>query len=65
MTSTVAFPVGNIAPEGSVIKATAIDPSVVDDDGVYRHTGGRGCLSRKRGDQAIKRGRSSRAISWW
>jgi dihydroxyacid dehydratase/phosphogluconate dehydratase len=43
----VAFPVGNIAPEGSVIKATAIDPSVVDDDGVYRHTGGRGCLSRK------------------
>ena len=24
---------------GSVIKATAIDPSVVDDDGVYRHRG--------------------------
>jgi dihydroxyacid dehydratase/phosphogluconate dehydratase len=32
LTSTVAFPVGNIAPEGSVIKATAIDPSVVGED---------------------------------
>lgn len=39
LTSTITFPVGNIAPEGSVIKSTAIDKSVVDDDGVYRHTG--------------------------
>ncbi|GLV60258.1 dehydratase [Dictyobacter sp. S3.2.2.5] len=39
VTSTVMFPVGNIAPEGAVIKSTAIDPSVVDEDGVYRHTG--------------------------
>jgi dihydroxyacid dehydratase/phosphogluconate dehydratase len=39
LTSTVVFPVGNLAPEGSVIKATAIDPSVVGDDGVYRHRG--------------------------
>ncbi|MDA0659175.1 MAG: YjhG/YagF family D-xylonate dehydratase [Planctomycetota bacterium] len=39
LTSTVCFPVGNICPEGSVIKATSIDPSVVDADGVYRHTG--------------------------
>jgi putative YjhG/YagF family dehydratase len=39
LTSTVCFPVGNIAPEGSVIKATAIDPGVVDEDGVYRKTG--------------------------
>jgi len=37
--STVTFPVGNIAPEGSVVKSTAIDPSVIDDDGVFRHTG--------------------------
>ncbi len=37
--STVCFPRGNVAPEGSVIKATAIDPSVVDGDGVYRLTG--------------------------
>ncbi|HYZ85961.1 MAG TPA: YjhG/YagF family D-xylonate dehydratase [Bryobacteraceae bacterium] len=39
MTSTVVFPVGNLAPEGSVIKSTSIDPSVVDPDGVYRHRG--------------------------
>jgi putative YjhG/YagF family dehydratase len=39
MTSTVCFPHGNLAPEGSVIKATAIDPTVVDADGVYRKTG--------------------------
>ena len=38
-TSTVCFPKGNIAPEGAVIKSTAIDPSVVDADGVYRKTG--------------------------
>ena len=39
MTSTVTFPVGNLAPEGSVIKSTAIDASVVDADGVYRKVG--------------------------
>jgi xylonate dehydratase len=36
---TMIFPTGNIAPEGSVVKATAIDPSVVDDRDVYRHRG--------------------------
>jgi xylonate dehydratase len=36
--STVIFPVGNLAPEGSVIKATAIDPSMVDTDGIYKHS---------------------------
>jgi putative YjhG/YagF family dehydratase len=39
LTSTVCFPQGNLAPEGSVIKSTAIDPSVVGADGVYRLTG--------------------------
>jgi putative YjhG/YagF family dehydratase len=39
LTSTVVFALGNVAPEGSVIKATAIDPSVIDDDGVYRRRG--------------------------
>jgi xylonate dehydratase len=39
LTSTVVFPVGNLAPEGSVIKSTAIDPSVVGEDGVYRQVG--------------------------
>ena len=39
LTSTVTFPRGNLAPEGSVIKSTAIDPNVVGSDGVYRMTG--------------------------
>jgi xylonate dehydratase len=39
LTSTVVFPVGNIAPEGAVVKSTAIDASVVGPDGVYRKRG--------------------------
>ena len=39
LTSTMVFPAGNIAPEGSVVKATSIDPSVVGADQVYRHRG--------------------------
>jgi putative YjhG/YagF family dehydratase len=36
--ATTVFPLGNLAPGGSVVKATAIDPSVVEDD-VYRLRG--------------------------
>jgi putative YjhG/YagF family dehydratase len=39
LTATVCFPHGNLAPHGAVIKSTAIDPSVVSGDGVYRHAG--------------------------
>ncbi len=39
LSSTVVFPVGNLAPEGSVIKATAIDASVIGTGNVYRHRG--------------------------
>ena len=39
LTSTMTFPTGNLAPEGALIKGTAIDPTVVDDDGVYRKEG--------------------------
>jgi len=39
LSSTVTFPRGNLAPEGSVIKSTAIDPGVLDADGVYRKNG--------------------------
>lgn len=39
LTSTVTFPTGNLAPEGSVVKSTAIDPKRLDPFGVYRHTG--------------------------
>ncbi len=39
LTATVCFPVGNLAPEGSVIKSTAIDPSLIGEDNVFRHRG--------------------------
>jgi xylonate dehydratase len=39
LASAVCFPIGNLAPEGSVVKSTAIDPSLVGEDNVYRHTG--------------------------
>jgi putative YjhG/YagF family dehydratase len=48
LTSTVCFPSGNLAPEGSVIKSTAIDPTVVDADGVYRKTGPARVFTRER-----------------
>ena len=48
LTSTITFPRGNLAPEGSVIKSTSIDPSVVDPDGVYRKTGPARVFTRER-----------------
>jgi putative YjhG/YagF family dehydratase len=43
MTGTLAFPVGNLAPDGSVVKSTAIDPRVLADNGAYRKVG-RACV---------------------
>jgi putative YjhG/YagF family dehydratase len=57
LTSTVTFPTGNIAPEGSVIKSTAIDPSVVGEDGIYRHRGrAKVFTTEKSAIKAIKNG---------
>jgi putative YjhG/YagF family dehydratase len=57
LTSTVTFPRGNLAPEGSVIKSTSIDPSVVDADGVYRKTGpARVFITERAAIAAIKAG---------
>jgi len=39
LTSTITLPQGNLAPEGSVIKSTAIDPTLLDAEGVYRKIG--------------------------
>ena len=57
LTSTVTFPKGNLAPGGSVIKSTSIDPGVVGPDGVYRITGpARVFLTEKSAVAAIKNG---------
>jgi putative YjhG/YagF family dehydratase len=39
LTSTVTFVGGNLAPQGAVVKSTAIDRSMLGRDGVYRLTG--------------------------
>jgi dihydroxyacid dehydratase/phosphogluconate dehydratase len=39
LTSTVSYIRGNLAPEGAIVKSTAIDPKLLGADGVYRHTG--------------------------
>jgi xylonate dehydratase len=57
LTPTVCFPVGNLAPEGSVVKSTSIDPSLIDADGVFRHLGpARVFISEEAAIHAIKNG---------
>jgi putative YjhG/YagF family dehydratase len=63
MTSTVTFPRGNLAPDGAVIKSTAIDPRVVDEDGVYRKRGRARVFTRERAAiQAIKSNGPDRVV---
>jgi len=57
LTATTCFPVGNLAPDGCVIKSTAIDPSLMDEDNAYRHTGpARVFITEAAAIDAIKRG---------
>jgi putative YjhG/YagF family dehydratase len=39
LTSTVSFVRGNLAPDGAIVKSTAIDRTTIGADGVYRLTG--------------------------
>lgn len=62
LTSTVTFPLGNIAPEGSVIKSTAIDARVVDADGVYRKVGPAKVFLRERDAVRAIKGQGDRHV---
>ncbi|HEV2446781.1 MAG TPA: YjhG/YagF family D-xylonate dehydratase, partial [Candidatus Sulfopaludibacter sp.] len=56
LTATICFPVGNLAPQGSVIKSTAIDASLIEGN-VYRHRGpARVFITEAAAIQAIKSG---------
>jgi len=57
LTGIITLPQGNLAPEGSVIKSTALDPSLLDTNGVYRKVGP-ACVfnSESSAFQAIKTG---------
>ena len=56
------LPEGQSRAEGSVIKSTAIDPTVVDDDGVYRKTGPARVFTRERDAIAAIKGQGDRPI---
>ncbi|PYN97369.1 MAG: YjhG/YagF family D-xylonate dehydratase [Candidatus Rokuibacteriota bacterium] len=62
LTSTVTFPRGNLAPEGAVIKSTAIDPSVVGADGVYIKVGPARVFTRERDAIAAIKSRGPGAL---
>jgi xylonate dehydratase len=62
LTSTITFLSGNIAPQGAVIKSTAIDPSVVDADGVYRKVGPLRVFTREKDAIAAVKGLGERPI---
>jgi putative YjhG/YagF family dehydratase len=62
LTRTTCFPRGNLAPEGSVIKSTSIDPRVVDADGVYRKTGPARVFTRERDVIAAIKGQTAPPI---
>ncbi|MBI1345848.1 YjhG/YagF family D-xylonate dehydratase [bacterium] len=62
LTSTVTFPVGNLAPNGSVVKSTSIDPSVIDADGVYRKTGPARVFTSERAAIAAVKGRTDHPV---
>jgi putative YjhG/YagF family dehydratase len=56
LTGTIAFLTGNLAPQGAVIKSTAIDPSVVDADSVFRKIGAARVFTRERDAVAAVKG---------
>ena len=57
LSATVCFPVGNLAPDGCVIKSTSIDPSLIDQNNIYRHIGpARVFITEAAAIDAIKRG---------
>jgi xylonate dehydratase len=60
--STITFLTGNLAPQGAVIKSTAIDPSVVDADGVYRKTGPARVFTSERAAIAAVKGLSENPV---
>lgn len=62
LTSTVTFPMGNLAPEGSVVKSTAIDKSTVGKDGVYRKVGPARVFTNEKAAMAAIKGLGEKKI---
>lgn len=58
LTSTITFLRGNLAPEGALVKSTAIAPQLIGPDGIFRHEGpARVFTSEAHAIAAVKAGR--------
>lgn len=62
LSGTLAFPIGNLAPDGSVVKATSIDPSLVQ-DGIYRHVGKARVFTSEAAAMAAIKGRGEKSVT--
>lgn len=62
LTSTVTFPMGNLAPQGSVVKSTAIDASLLDETGVYHMVGSARVFTSEREAIAAIKGNHAQPI---
>jgi putative YjhG/YagF family dehydratase len=63
LTGTITCLTGNLAPDGAVVKSTAIDPSVVDADGVYRKIGPARVFSSEHAAILAVKGLSDRTVN--
>jgi xylonate dehydratase len=63
LTSTVSFLGGNLAPQGAIVKSTAIDASLIDGEGFFRHLGPARVFTSEKAAIAAIKGREGRAIA--
>ena len=62
LTGTLVFPEGNLAPDGSVVKATTIDPSLLDENAVFKFTGAARVFASERAAIAAIKGQSESPV---
>lgn len=62
LTSTLTFPRGNLAPEGSVIKSTAIDRRLLDTNGIFRMEGPARVFTSERAAIAAVKGQTPEPV---
>jgi putative YjhG/YagF family dehydratase len=62
LTSTVSFIAGNLAPQGAIVKSTAIERSLLGPDGVYRHVGPAHVFTSERAAIAAIKGQGGQSV---
>jgi dihydroxyacid dehydratase/phosphogluconate dehydratase len=62
LTGTLTFLKGNLAPQGAIVKSTAIDSSVLDEDGFFRKTGPVRVFTSERAAIAAVKGLTERPL---